>query len=436
MRKTKGKKMPIILSECLTEEALQMRSNKFINIVHRLRALGRIKGNHALNKLLNSDSFFPNPRLNQQSTSGQEAEAGETDTTLFPNPHLNQQSTSGQESEAGETDTTLFPNPHLNQQSTSGQESEAGETDTTLPLALSVFCTHELSSIADDIRRCIDELELSDTPTGTSAHADPLKHTRSFILFFLYYLEVFSQNKLYSRDDQKSIIQTVRKMLVELHAVLRTHLATELATEADGHPRNRHLSELLDLYIPEIETHESGSPVSVSLPWRKLLERIIGDPSLLRYALTLRPKIDRSDRYMTQHEEYTRFPETHDPYSQQCWFVAALAEGEPNFKILIREGFDVNARCSAPPGGETALQAITRLAAKLDSEDRRNECFRAIERLVGVQGVITTPSLVCTRMGLATRAQEIIATATERSRNPESDLQYPAIEPATPAVAP
>ena len=108
------------------------------------------------------------------------------------------------------------------------------------------------------------------------------------------------------------------------------------------------------------------------------------------------------------------------------------------FKLsaLDDEGFDVNALYSAPPGGETALQAITRLAAKLDSEDRRNECFRAIERLVGVQDVITTPSLLCTRMDLATRAQEIIATATERSRNPESDLQYPAIEPATPAVAP
>ena len=373
--------MPIIFSECLKTEALQKRSNKFINIVPRLLALGPIKNNHALNKLLNSDSFFPNP--------------------------------------------------HLNQQSTSGQEAEAGETDKTFPFALSVFCTYELATIADDIRACIDELELSDTPTSTSAHADPLKDTRSFILFFLYYLEVFSQNKLYSRDDQESIIQTVRKLLNELHAVLRTHLATE----ADN-PRNRHLSELLDLYIPEIETHESGSPVSVSLPWRKLLERIVGDPSLLRYALTLRPKIDRSDSYMTQHEEYTPFPETHDPYSQQCWFHAALAEGEPDFSILKDEGFDVNALYSAPPLGETALQAITRLAAKLDSEDRRNECFRAIERLVGVQNVITTPSLLCNRMDLATRAQEIIATATERSRNPESDLQYPAIEPATPAVAP
>ncbi|MBL97944.1 MAG: hypothetical protein CMF52_09015 [Legionellales bacterium] len=373
--------MPIIFSECLKRDALQERSNKFINIVPRLLALGPIKLNHALNKLLNSDSFFPNP--------------------------------------------------HLNQQSTSGQEAEAGETDKTFPFALSVFCTYELTTIADDIRACIDELELSDTPTSTSAHADPLKDTRSFILFFLYYLEVFSQNKLYSRDDQESIIQTVRKLLDELHAVLRTHLATE----ADN-PRNRHLSELLDLYIPEIETHESGSPVSVSLPWRKLLERIVGDPSLLRYALTLRPKIDRSDSYMTQHEEYTPFPETHDPYSHQCWSHAALAEGEPNFSLLKDEGFDVNVLYSAPPLGETALQCITRLAAKLDSEDRRNEFFRAIERLVGVQGVITTPSLLCTRMELATRAEEIIATATERSRNPESDLQYPAIEPATPAVAP
>ena len=62
--------------------------------------------------------------------------------------------------------------------------------------------------------------------------------------------------------------------------------------------------------------------------------------------------------------------------------------------------------------------------------------FCAIERLVGVQDVITTPSLLCTGMELATRAQEIIATATERSRNPASDLQYPAIELATPAVAP
>ena len=374
--------MPIIFSEFLTKDALQERSNKFINIVPRLLALGPIKLNRALNKLLNSNSFFPNP--------------------------------------------------HLNQQSTSGQEAEAGETDTTLPLALSVFCKYELTTIADDIRACIDQLGLSDTPTGTSAHADPLQDTRSFILFFLYYLEVFSQNALYSRNDQESIIQTVRKLLDELHAVLKTHLETE----ADGHPRNRHLSELLDLYIPEIETHETGSPVSVSLPWRKLLEKIVGDPSLLRYALTLRPKIDRSDRYMTQHEEYTPFPETHDPYSQQCWFHAALAEGEPDFSILKDEGFDVNALYSAPPLGETALQAITRLAAKLDSEDRRNECFRAIERLVGVQNVITTPSLLCNRMDLATRAQEIIATATERSRNPASDLQYPAIELATPAVAP
>ena len=157
-----------------------------------------------------------------------------------------------------------------------------------------MFCTHELSSIADDIRRCIDELELSDTPIGTTAEPDPMQDTRSLIIFCMCYLEAFYQTVIRWRSDSKSIIQTVHKMLDELHAVLKTHLATE----TDDHPRNHHLSELLDLYIAKLKTYRPGS---LSTPWIETLDEIVRskvyrdlNPELCSYALPLHPKIDQS----------------------------------------------------------------------------------------------------------------------------------------------
>ena len=235
----------LTFSKCLTKEALQKRSNKFINIIPRLMALGPIKVSRALREFLNSRPVFPNQRSIQQRSDGQEAEAGETNTS-----------------------SSLR--------------------------ALSVFCTHELKTIADDVRACIGELGLYDTSISTPDEADPMQDTRSLIIFCMCYLEAFYQTVIGWRSDSKSIIQTVHKMLDELHAVLKTHLATE----TDDHPRNHHLSELLDLYIAKLKTYRPGS---LSTPWIETLDEIVRskvyrdqNPELCSYALPLHPKIDQS----------------------------------------------------------------------------------------------------------------------------------------------
>ncbi|MBL97943.1 MAG: hypothetical protein CMF52_09010 [Legionellales bacterium] len=345
-------------TECVNSINMQFRTNPFTNLIPRLLAFGPIKLNHALNKLLNSHSFFPNPHLNQQSTSGQ----------------------------------------------------EAGETDTTLPLALSVFCTHELSSIADDIRRCIDELELSDTPIGTTAEPDPMKDTRSLIIFLIYYMQLFYHYH-YDRRDLQYIRTAVRSMLEKLDGVLKTHLATE----TDDHSRNRHLRELLNLYIPKLDTEPDPSPYKL-LPWEDLCKGIIGSPDLdyglLRYALALGLKSYQSI--------YTR-KGTHN---------YLLDLGLTNVKVLN----DLEGLSKL----KNALAPLVRMAADSTNEEERNTFFRMIEISLLYNRIDTIPPL----LGFGEsqhhkrRCQEILDTAIKRNQNPESNLQYPAIELATPAMTP
>ena len=87
---------------------------------------------------------------------------------------------------------------------------------------------------------------------------------------------------------------------------------------------------------------------------------------------------------------------------------------------------------------KNALAPLVRMAADSTNEEERNTFFRMIEISLLYNRIDTIPPL----LGFGesqhhkSRCQEILDTAIKRYQNPESDLQYPAIELATPAMTP